>query len=478
MHSLRASGTDQARQRAGAVARPRLSAISRRALPLWLALLVGCASDGRPPDWTQRWLDSYHLGAASIALGDTGSARLHLEKSLHWADQAGGRSWPMRAASLELLSHACLREHRLDRAIRYLREAAALRGGNSESDVLVPDRSFQLASHFNALSAAQSLVLAGRDESGEALHQRYLNLTERLNPRMTEIETGLPARSLREFESAKIGIALLRVGKPKRALPHLEVALARRPLKTAPRTHGWVPIVLDYADALEYAGRVDEAEAQRQLVRQLGSGPDYMDNVRAAYDEGAYRAWDPSTLPFRIFAGSAPLGWPNQDALREITRAAAAEWADVVRPGVPSFEFESVQHPSQADIEIVWTPQLPDGQIPAGHASSQIDRKDKRIVKILIHVAVGPANSPVSLDHIQHVVRHEIGHAIGLQGHSPHPGDLMYPSLDRGASTISPRDIATLKNLFPCKTQPGTGVKVYRRKQADLGACAAEPRAP
>ena len=41
---------------------------------------------------------------------------------------------------------------------------------------------------------------------------------------------------------------------------------------------------------------------------------------------------------------------------------------------------------------------------------------------------------------------HEFGHAIGLWGHSPHPGDICYPTAT--AQQPSDRDIATLRKLY------------------------------
>ena len=52
----------------------------------------------------------------------------------------------------------------------------------------------------------------------------------------------------------------------------------------------------------------------------------------------------------------------------------------------------------------------------------------------------------LSQEEMRTVCVHEFGHAIGLWGHSPHPGDICYPTAT--AQQPSERDIATLRKLY------------------------------
>ena len=51
---------------------------------------------------------------------------------------------------------------------------------------------------------------------------------------------------------------------------------------------------------------------------------------------------------------------------------------------------------------------------------------------------------------LKNIVAHELGHAMGMLGHSPEKGDLMYPVTDEH-SRISERDLNTLKRLYTKK---------------------------
>ena len=52
----------------------------------------------------------------------------------------------------------------------------------------------------------------------------------------------------------------------------------------------------------------------------------------------------------------------------------------------------------------------------------------------------------LSQEEMRTVCVHEFGHAIGLWGHSPHPGDICFPTAT--AQQPSERDIATLRRLY------------------------------
>lgn len=58
-------------------------------------------------------------------------------------------------------------------------------------------------------------------------------------------------------------------------------------------------------------------------------------------------------------------------------------------------------------------------------------------------------------DYLKATARHELGHALGIWGHSPVATDALYFSQVRQPSAISQRDINTLKRIYQQPTQIG-----------------------
>jgi predicted Zn-dependent protease len=62
-------------------------------------------------------------------------------------------------------------------------------------------------------------------------------------------------------------------------------------------------------------------------------------------------------------------------------------------------------------------------------------------------------NQPAN--HLLATARHEIGHALGIWGHSPHPTDALYFSQVRNPPQISARDVNTLRRIYEQPTRLG-----------------------
>ena len=67
-------------------------------------------------------------------------------------------------------------------------------------------------------------------------------------------------------------------------------------------------------------------------------------------------------------------------------------------------------------------------------------------------IQISPSYTGISL---LATARHELGHALGIWGHSLNQQDALYFSQVRNPSEISPRDINTLKNIYQHPTRLG-----------------------
>ncbi|MCA9841149.1 MAG: matrixin family metalloprotease [Cyanobacteria bacterium HKST-UBA03] len=159
--------------------------------------------------------------------------------------------------------------------------------------------------------------------------------------------------------------------------------------------------------------------------------------------------------------------WTNHHAL--LTRWAMAQWNRALEGQVP-LRLEPAFNAQDADILVQFASKFPDD---AAHASarqaggvSHIQTFTHMMVENRIVIVLAqPDGTPFSPLQIQTALLHEFGHALGINGHSPYPDDVMSKHGNGDSSNsghISPRDVATLKALYAQHAQVTnpTGMRV------------------
>lgn len=204
---------------------------------------------------------------------------------------------------------------------------------------------------------------------------------------------------------------------------------------------------------------------------------DYFDQVKPL-QVGAL-VW--SQFPVKIYVealnlSAAPVSTlPSSVSL--LKNAQAAEWAQAVASAVTEWNryipLTLVDEPQQADITI-WRSQPPlridrrsqepkpwDRNYRARSAETRyelyIDRSQQPA--LLAHRCTILLRPSQTQQYIQAAARHELGHALGIWGHSPMPTDALYFSQVRNPAVISARDINTLKRIYQQPTRLGWPVQ-------------------
>lgn len=186
-----------------------------------------------------------------------------------------------------------------------------------------------------------------------------------------------------------------------------------------------------------------------------GGADDYFSDVVNA----KVGKWSLSRMPLRVLIRSG-VGVPGyQPDFEKILIKSFQDWG-AASGGVVS--FKSVQDPAQADIECSWTydsnkfmNSAEAGEAIAHSSKNGIERATIQILTVPLPMSPGV---PVTPNSIRWVCLHEIGHALGLFGHTRNPQDVMFYStsvVDQWKE-ISQRDANTLTRMYAQNSrQPG-----------------------
>jgi predicted Zn-dependent protease len=242
-------------------------------------------------------------------------------------------------------------------------------------------------------------------------------------------------------------------------------------LLTAKPLNYILPLIIFIGYSLFAGDRLNPLSAQNNFLPQPHPLPetlqqwqdpssDYFSEIEPIENVG-YLIWSqfpvtvyiqqPETDELETFAGKALETWAN------FVLAAIAEW-NVYLP------LEIVPDPENADIQI-WRRRPPlrlseTGEIlPARSAQVSYEfyalQQEDLSPEILAHRFIILLSPTQTGSYIQSAARHELGHALGIWGHSPVETDVMYRSQVRHPPTISPRDINTLRRIYQQPTYLG-----------------------
>lgn len=231
-------------------------------------------------------------------------------------------------------------------------------------------------------------------------------------------------------------------GKLGEAISHYKEALHRYP--NSPMSANIASVVKQ----LEQEYKRDQAIAKS--LQPGENADDYF--AHATWDSVA--KWPTSKLPLKLYVPS------DQEAghvakfrpeFNQALRDAFAEWANASEGAV---KFEFVNSIKDADIDVLWTSDQTKVSRPSegGEARVAYDTTNgiNHVQIILLTKTPDVTDQFVPLNIIKGACLHEIGHSLGILGHSPDPKDVMFCSVPAADETrsLTSRDGKTLAHLY------------------------------
>lgn len=191
----------------------------------------------------------------------------------------------------------------------------------------------------------------------------------------------------------------------------------------------------------EGKGQSVSPEELRRRVGNLAAGT-YVGDILAEQDSALYTWPEHLKDAIRVFVSpSSPIDGFDPH-YPQMARDVFAEWSDAGFPLRFSFIYDS----TSADITIGWVERFGAEEGQRIGVTERVQTSAFRIAKASISVANHDSTGrPLSAVAVSGILRHEIGHALGLN-HANDPSSVMYR--ESATSTISTSDRATLRLLY------------------------------
>jgi tetratricopeptide (TPR) repeat protein len=226
------------------------------------------------------------------------------------------------------------------------------------------------------------------------------------------------------------------------------------------------------AATLQSAGRTDEAltsfkeflvkyptnaraSQARAFIDLMGSGhnhPVTSHNPDDYFDEAIGNnpiRWSKESMPIRIYISDGAKARGYKPSYATQLQNALKAWEDA---GNGLVKFAQVETPDKASIVFIWSDNPKDVSNPAEGGEALLRPMGNTMAAVKITVLTIDIDQGMHLNDqlIRLICTHELGHALGIAGHSPSPTDIMYSSLplDYERLKISDRDAKTLRKLY------------------------------
>jgi predicted Zn-dependent protease len=185
---------------------------------------------------------------------------------------------------------------------------------------------------------------------------------------------------------------------------------------------------------------------------RTGTNDDYFDQVMVSPQVG-HLVW--SRFPIKVYVHPPDLPFPDSQRFsaqqlqiwQQAAQLAVREWQ-------PYLPLQLVKQPNGADITMrpAPVPGQSSGRVRAGQTSYTFYIDADKTLRHQMVVMVRPNQAA---PYVLATLRHELGHALGIWGHSPQSGDVLYFAQVAQSPPISARDINTLRRIYQQPTRIG-----------------------
>lgn len=332
--------------------------------------------------------------------------------------------------------------------------------GNSDSKVLVREgiSLMHLNKNQEAVDKLQQAVALSAD-SPEAYHSLALVLSKigKMNDAIAAMRKALELRPDSDASWLTLGGFYQSNGNIEEALVTYQSFLERFPdhkmkrkveaLRDALRSEQKESRIRQEQDRmLQDRPGTQERSIVAPLAAEFASGND--DYLAQMFTKGVNR-WPRERIPITVFIHEG-IGVPGyREAFGKILRRSFDDWSTASDRQVI---FTFVGSPKEARLQCFWTDRIADAGNAAEAGDARISMDQDGICKGEIWFLTQPVSKtiPLSDNYFRLVSLHEIGHGLGMSGHTTNPDDIMFYSATFKDvwRELSGRDSRSVKRLY------------------------------
>ncbi len=318
---------------------------------------------------------------------------------------------------------------------------------------------------FNKLNATDALIKSGKNVEARQVLERLITYDP--NPYSGEVH-GLLAQSCYDLGNDTECIEHYKIAlryNSKDLCAHWNIALSYMHLGDYDAAVTWAKKLLagNPPPALRHQAErfVDDMSEKKTEMASVvalpgASASDYLVELQAAGD--AHR-WPRERLPLTIFMADASKVPNFRPQFREIFLKSLDTW---MQASQNRLAYTLIDSPEGADMILQFTNKPEDIALKPGLAPIEQGIARTRLlgsraggeamidqVKVQVLVVKPASGEPCSDDAIKETCLHELGHALGLNGHSPNASDIMhFVQSFRQLPALTKRDKNTIAKLY------------------------------
>ena len=182
--------------------------------------------------------------------------------------------------------------------------------------------------------------------------------------------------------------------------------------------------------------------------------PNSNNYLKDAINGGKVAHWNLEKMPLKVFIANGTKAGNWNVGTKQLVYKAMKTWSTVTNN---KLKFVEIASQEDADIVVKWEHQLTHNRLGV----SPFKALGNSILCSDVTVATHSPSTGEALDtkDLYETILHELGHALGIQGHSPNPEDVMYWSTSPyQTGELTQTDINTMNALYNLKADITNGV--------------------